>query len=329
MPEPLRLLPHAEDLEPGSRAIPDLQPAPESPATSPARLRRISAASIKRKAEVLFRQFPGALGGDEESIHQLRVCSRRLRVALSLLATKPEGRRVTRARRLLQLVMRTAGQSRDLDVLFQTYCGHLAGLPSRTPEQRCLRKRLAGARRRGRRAMINGLLDLEISRLRGDLRELSRRGGASIPEVDQRFRTLCLREGRALLDGFLAVGATLDPDGLHALRRRARRMRYAIEIAQEILDETSGAAKPWKTLQDLIGSLHDHHVLAQWFEAQAAADEKRGKSAMAAAARAEAAWARSAMASLHDDLVASRPSAMLAHALAILRCTSEETSPHP
>jgi CHAD domain-containing protein len=322
----LRLLPPASEHPPesGRNRATSTVPAARSVGPDP---RRISSAAIKRKAQTLFRHFPGALGGDEEAVHQLRVSSRRLRVALSLLADKPEGRRAGRARRLLRQLTRTAGSSRDLDVLFDCYREHLKGLPIRTPEQNRLRHRLADARRRGRARMVEGLLDLPIARLRADLQALIQRGGSALAMVDQRCSALCDREGRALTEGFSALGAGLDPDALHALRRRARRLRYGVEIAQEVLGEASGAAKPWKTLQDLVGSFHDHHVLAQWLEAQAAADEKRGKPVLATAARAEAAWAHSTEVRLHDELLASRPGAIVVRGLSLLRRASQATLP--
>ncbi|PYQ20034.1 MAG: hypothetical protein DMF81_19925, partial [Acidobacteria bacterium] len=71
---------------------------------------------LKDRIRALFRQLPKALTGDEESIHQMRVAGRRLRVALPLLARKPHGRRVRRARRILRQLTRAGGTSRDMDV---------------------------------------------------------------------------------------------------------------------------------------------------------------------------------------------------------------------
>jgi CHAD domain-containing protein len=130
-----------------------------------------------------------------------------------------------------------------------------------------------------------------------------------------RVRDLCERESRKLLDGFGAMGALLDIEALHALRRRARRLRYAVEIFAEIFGETPGAAKPWKSLQDLIGVLHDHHVLAQWFDRQALADERRGSTVLAAAALAEADWARETMDRLHHRYLAEDPSSLVERGL--------------
>ena len=273
---------------------------------------------LKRKVTALFRHFPAALTGDEEAIHQLRVSGRRLRVALPLLVAKPEGRRAERARTLLRQLTRAAGSSRDLDVLLESYDERLKTVPDRSEEQKLLRHRLASARRRSRARMVDNLLDLEISRLRGDLAGLIARGGPPPSVVCERFATMSAQEFRVLHDGFSKLGARLDAEELHALRRHARRLRYAVEVFDQIRSFESAATKPWKSLQDLIGEIHDHHVLAEWFDRQAKTDHDRGKNALASAAGDEAEWARTAMRRLHAEFLAADPIAIVARGLAAL-----------
>jgi CHAD domain-containing protein len=263
------------------------------------------------------------LTGDEDAIHQLRVSGRRLRVALTLLTAKPDGRRAERARNLLRQLTRTAGSSRDLDVVLESYDEHLKALPARTVEQKLLRHRLASARRRSRARMVESLLDLEISRLRGDLAALVARGGPPPSVVCERFAAASQREFRFLQEGFAKLGPQLDPEDLHALRRRARRVRYAVEVFDQVRNFESAATKPWKTLQDLIGVIHDHHVLADWFDAQAKADRNAGKDALAAAASDEASWARSTMGQLHAQFLAADPISIVARGLAALGQTTQ------
>jgi len=283
------------------------------------RLSRAASSLLKAKTHTLFGHLPGALSGDEEAVHQLRVESRRLRVALSLVSEKPDGRRTKRVRELLQQLTRTAGVSRDLDVLLGIYDQRLGELPGRTAEQSALRRRLADARCRGQRNMVDALLDLDVSQLRSRLRKLVARDVPPLSVINERFQAFAVREGQALTEGLAHVGAQLDPVALHNLRRRARRLRYALEVARAIIDENTGATKPWKVVQDLIGGIHDHHVLAEWLECQAAAGRKRGREALAAVAVTEAAWARERMARLHDHFIASRPHAIVEQGLSFLR----------
>ena len=279
---------------------------------------RQAAALLKRKVTALFRHFPFALTGDEEAIHQLRVSGRRLRVALPMLVAKPDGRRACRALSLLRQLTRAAGSSRDLDVLLESYDERLKTLPTRSEEQKLLRHRLASARRRSRTRMVDNLLDLKISRLRGDLAGLIARGGPPPSVVCERFAAASAQEFRFLHEGFTDLGPRLDADELHALRRRARRLRYAVEVFDQIRSFESAATKPWKTLQDLIGVIHDHHVLAEWFDLQAKNDRERGKDALSVAASVEAERARAAMHRLHAELLAADPIAIVARGLAAL-----------
>ena len=114
--------------------------------------------------------------------------------------------------------------------------------------------------------MVEGLLDLPIAHLRADLAEIVSRACLDLGVIDQRCRALGERESRKLQDGFAALGALLDVVALHALRRRARRLRYAVEVFLQIFGGETAATKPWKILQDHIGTLHDHHVLAEWLD---------------------------------------------------------------
>ena len=280
------------------------------------RHRRVCADMLRERTAVLFRHFPAALSGDEEALHQLRVWGRRLRIAVRMLSAKPEGRRARRVDHSLADITRTAGAVRDLDVLLGTLDERLRLLPARSAEQRKLHRRLADLRRRRRARMVQTLLDLDVASLRADLNALVRRACPEISAVAPRFRALCEREGRKLNEGFTTLGALLDIGALHGLRRRARRVRYAVEIYAQVFGLPGQPTKPWKSLQDLIGVLHDHHVLSEWFDQQAEADERRRNHAVATSARAEAAWARESVQRLHDALMAADPMTLVRRGLA-------------
>jgi CHAD domain-containing protein len=302
---------------PFAEVMPEASP-PSGPTLQLNGQNRLVVSLLKRKVNAVYRQFPLALTGDEEAIHQLRVAGRRLRVALPLLVVKPDGRRTLRARKLLRLLTQTAGSSRDLDVLVSSYDERLRALPARTAEQTLLRNRLTSARRRSRTIMASGLLDLEISRLRIDLTKLLLREGPPPSVICERFSAMCSHESRCLHEGFTKLGTRLNITALHCLRRRARRLRYATEVFDQIRSYQSPATKSWKRLQDLIGILHDHHVLAKWFDDQAINDLKCGKNALAVAANEEAAWARTTMHKLHKELLAANPIAIVAQGLSEL-----------
>jgi CHAD domain-containing protein len=271
---------------------------------------------LRQRIRAVFRHLPKGLAGDEDAIHQMRVAGRRLRAVLPLLARKPEGRRVQRALRVLRDLARTAGASRDLDVGVELLAEQLHSMAPLDAEQRLLRTRLRAARARSRTRMAEALMDLEIARLRRDLRAVLAKGGEDAFSVRVRLRDLHDEQGEALLKGFESLGTHFDPEALHALRRRARRLRYAAEVGDVVRGGAQSKAPAlWKSLQGRIGQIHDHHVLAGWLDAQATVADRRGQTALAGAARALSAWAVDAAGTFHRQLLASRPLEIVTQAL--------------
>jgi CHAD domain-containing protein len=272
---------------------------------------------LRERVRAVFRHLPKGLAGDEEAIHQMRVAGRRLRVALPLLAKKPEGRRVHRALRVLRDLARTAGASRDLDVGLDLLTERLQAVAPLDPEQRRLRSRLRRARAYSRTRMAEALMDLEIARLRRDLRAVLAKGAGDAFLVRVRLRETRDEQGEELLKGFESLSTRFEPEGLHALRRRARRLRYAAELGDVVRGggSESRASALWKTLQERIGQLHDHYILAGWLDAQATAAERRGEAALAAAARAQSSWATNMAGTLHRQLLEAHPIEIVTQAL--------------
>jgi len=240
---------------------------------------------LQQRIKVVFRRLPKALSGGEEDLHQMRVAGRRLRVALPLLARKPAGKRVRRGLRALRRLTRTGGLSRDLDVgvaLFEEEIAR-AGL---TPERRVLRGRLKAARTRSRARMAEALLDLEIARLRRDLRKVLRRGAEGFFAVLRRIREMRDAQGAEALAIIAGLGDRFDPAELHRLRRRVRRLRYAAELSGALKGQPAPAADEFRALQDRLGALHDTYVLSEWFARQALTAGARAQAGVAAEATA-------------------------------------------
>ena len=243
------------------------------------------------------------------------MAGRRLAVALPLLVRRADGRRLRRARRVVRQLTRAVGAGRDLDVILALYADRLAASERTTAEQRALLSRLRAARARSRPGVAETVLDLDIDGLRLNLRRLERRGLADPTTILARVLARREAEGAELLRGFSRVGASFRPEELHALRRRARRLRYTAEVEDVVRGEDSRAAALWKRLQDGIGVLHDHHLLAQWLDEQARAAEARGQPQVARAARRERlAFLREAR-RLHGALLETRPADLALRAL--------------
>jgi CHAD domain-containing protein len=247
--------------------------------------RDVATPLLRERIRALFRQVPQGLAGQEEAIHQMRVAGRRFRVALPLLAKTPAGRRVRRALRVLRDLTRTAGTSRDLDVIAGLLSAEVHRTAEPAPGAALLERRLLSARRRSRLRMAEALLDLEIARLRRDLRVIVRRRAEDQFATLSRLHQLRDQLGSELIDAIVAVGGLFDPVRLHDLRKRARRLRYAAEVGIVLRGKPSEAPDVFRELQGQLGEIHDLHVLASWLQRQAEQATRRGEAELAAEAQ--------------------------------------------
>jgi CHAD domain-containing protein len=241
---------------------------------------------LRQRIRGVFQHLPKALAGDEDAIHQMRVSGRRLRVALPLLARRPDGRRVRRALSILRQIRTAAGASRDLDVGVALFEERVRAEDRTRRELKTLAKRLRAARARSRARMADALMDLEIARLRRHLRRiLSRRGEGLFPVLLRLGQERDAR-GAALLAAMAWLGEDYDPDALHRLRIGTRRLRYVAELSEGLKGTPAEASVLFKGLQEQLGEIRDAYVLSAWLGRQAEAARTRGQEALAAEAAA-------------------------------------------
>jgi len=262
---------------------------------------------LKERIRGLFLEVPQGLAGNEESVHQMRVAGRRLRVAIPLLGKKPEGKRARRALRVLRQLTRAAGASRDLDVIVGLLGAEIRGASAPSAEARLLERRLQAARRRSRLRMAEALMDLEIARLRRDLRALVRRRAEDLFTALSRLHQQRDQRGGELIEGITALGDRFDPERLHELRKRARRLRYDAEVSVVLRGKPSEAPDVFRDLQSDLGEIHDLHVLSRWLGGQAALAERRGAAPLAAEASRLSDLFLSRALERHQALLASNP----------------------
>jgi CHAD domain-containing protein len=282
---------------------------------------------LEDRVKRVFRELPGALSGQEEPIHQVRVAGRRLRVALPLLVRKAKSRPVSQAVRVLRRLTRAVGAGRDMDVILGLFVDRLAALKTTSAEQRALVSRLRAARARSRTQVAEDVLDLDIDGLRRNLRRLLNRGAADAPGVLARVRGLREEEGGELMREFSHIGERFLPAELHALRRRVRRLRYAAEVEDSLRGDDSRAPALWKRLQDGIGVIHDHHILAGWLVEQGRVAETRQNALLARAAARERRAFLGMARLLHRALLETKPADLALRALQAMARRSSLLSP--
>lgn len=183
-------------------------------------------------------------GVDPEGVHQVRVASRRLAVWVQLRGGKAlvDDLRWLRGR---------AGAVRDLDVLLE-----------RKPPRGWARW-LADQRRDARASLLEALAD---RRLAGLIESLS-----LLPPLDEdEARSRLPRVAHKVLTAGDALAAhSRDIDALHRLRRRMRRLRYALDWMG---DETD----IYSSLQSVFGDVADLSLGLDWLARYPGADRLAG-----------------------------------------------------
>ncbi len=236
---------------------------------------------------------------DPETIHDVRVASRRLREALAVFrAAIPERRR----RRLLDTARRLTrrlGETRNADVGAALLREWIARAEERggprawvaaAPAASALAKRLE-ARARRLRIAAGPAGRRDARRLRRRVRRVARalergkvpRGGAPVGEGDIARAEIATRTARL----FRHASGWSDPaniEALHATRIAAKRLRYTLEL----FDRRTGPGFAdrlalVKAVQESLGRHHDASVLldeaSRWEESGALAMRAAGRGA--------------------------------------------------
>jgi CHAD domain-containing protein len=262
--------------------------------------------------KTLARQFgriewnePGSrLGVDAECVHDMRVATRRARMALEVFAEAlPEEQRQRFAEEL-RFVGRALGRVRDLDVglkrvaaMEEEASGAGSARGAGDEERAALRVFAQGLsiRRERRRLELIEALDSErhaglIAIMRDWIAEgppepasVAARG---VPAFYAGPRMVAEAE-RAMEAAYAEAEADPAPEKLHALRLAAKRARYALEFFAPVIGAAAGArAKRIVALQDFLGDHQDAVTLLARLEKYARTIPRRDRSLTLGAGRA-------------------------------------------
>jgi len=226
----------------------------------------VAFAILRRHFATMLAHEPGVrLGEDPEELHDMRVATRRLRATLKLYSGALP-KRAGRYERDLHYVANALGEVRDLDVRLQ----RLAGEASRNGEVleevvAVLEQRRVEARRRMFEALDSNRYERLVSSFSGTLRR-GRSPAPTRPILEEAPDLVRRRYKRVRKD---VDGLTEDspPEEFHDLRKKGRRLRYALEPLQEIYGKPAKKMiKLLKTVQDDLGEHQDLVVAAALME---------------------------------------------------------------
>jgi triphosphatase len=247
----------------------------------------VAFAILRRHFATMLAHEPGVrLGEDPEELHDMRVATRRLRAAFKLYADALP-KRAERYERDLRWVAGALGEVRDLDV-------HLARLleeASRNGE--VLEEVVAPLRERrveARRRMLEALDSNRYERLLATFSGTLRRGHSPAPSAPILEVAPELLKDRYKKVRKVAKKLSKDspPEHFHDLRKKGKRLRYALEPLQEIYGKPAQKmVKLLKKTQDDLGDHQDLIVAAGLMEELGVAGDRPPQAAFSMGSMAE------------------------------------------
>jgi triphosphatase len=218
----------------------------------------VAFAILRRHFAEMLAHEPGVrLGEDPEELHDMRVATRRLRAALKLYSDFLP-KRAERYERDLRWVGGALGEVRDLDV-------HLEGLSEESSTNgedleevvALLRERRVEARRH----MLTALDSNRYERLVASFSATLRRGRSPTPTAPilEAAPELVRDRYKKVRKAANKLSEDSPPEHFHDLRKKSKRLRYALEPLQEIYGKP--AQKMVKLLKKVQDDLGDHQDL--------------------------------------------------------------------
>jgi len=214
--------------------------------------------ALAQHVEWLLAHDPGTrLGTEIESLHQMRVAVRRIRAVLRTARPVLLPAWVTSLDQELEWLGEVLGPARDLDVQIAYFLEESSGLDAR--DRPLLESFLARLRAQRQAAQETLLSQLTSERYFELIRQL--RQAAQAPAIIESSATMQELAGRAFKKVRQAIkGLRAAPSDrtLHKVRIKAKRARYAAELAKGSVGKSTGRfIKAARAVQDLLGIHQD------------------------------------------------------------------------
>jgi CHAD domain-containing protein len=224
----------------------------------------LSVALLRQRLVSLLNAMPAAQAGDETSVHQARVASRRLREALPVLGARADEHALDRVERRVRRITRALGPVRELDVtlLLLAELEGKGAAPKRAIAR--VRKAVVDERQKRRAEMLEEITPSRIDKLRKHLVQIAAPEASAVVPRNAAIEAAAksAQRARALKLAIEHAGGIYLADRLHRVRIEAKKLRYALEIQRELTKSrsTMGLSR-LKNEQDLLGRMHDLEIL--------------------------------------------------------------------
>ena len=224
----------------------------------------LSVALLRQRLVSLLRAIPAAQAGDEISVHEARVASRRLREALPMLGVRAKAEALDRADKRVRRITRALGPVRELDVtlLLLAELEGKGAAPARGIAR--VRRAVTEERQKRRAEMLEEITPSRLDKLRKRLVRIAAPSSRSVPTGSAlaEAQAQAARRAALLREAIEHAGGIYLADRLHRVRVAAKKLRYALEIQRELTHSRSTARlNRLKNQQDLLGRMHDLEIL--------------------------------------------------------------------
>jgi CHAD domain-containing protein len=234
-----------------------------------------AARGLRKQVKLLTEHLGGVRLGEEiESIHRVRVASRRLRAVLSMFGDCWKRKQVKTWKRQVRELARGLSEVRDLDVQIEFLDQSLAAVSDAAlvPGIARLLSHAEQQRQWLQPRVLRAVDGIERSAVLKDMQAAARR---VLDESDEETvvpcASTCRRAAKSIrkrLKRLMAEAPGLQSAGHieqhHAMRIAAKRLRYTLELARPHRSaELDDIGDKVKRLQTLLGEIHDCDVWAE------------------------------------------------------------------
>lgn len=227
-------------------------------------LSTLSVALLRQRLVSLLKAMPAAQAGDETSVHEARVASRRLREALPVLGASADERTLGRAEKRVRRLTRALGPVRELDVTL-LLLAELEGKGATAPRAIArVREKVTAERLARRQEMLEEITPSRLNKLCKRLVKVAAPESPPQPPTDELVEAAqqAGKRARRLKAAIEHAGSIYLADRLHRVRVAAKKLRYALEIQRELTHSRATARlSRLKVQQELLGRMHDLEIL--------------------------------------------------------------------
>lgn len=210
------------------------------------------------------------IANDPDTVHDLRVASRRLQQLLRGLPGAKSKKSAKKAGSFLRDVRQALGPLRNLDVMAEMIEARTSAGGSEATRaawleiKAVIEKQRAAESERAQEAIKEHDLTGFLDRMRRALKKRTVEGVTIDDELEETIR-------RRFQSWSEALGEVVEkpaPERLHALRIAGKRLRYSVELGAALSDpKLKTLARSLAQLQDNLGGWHDVHTLMQYVAA--------------------------------------------------------------